>query len=172
MDINKDAWSLQFIFDESLKIMDQLQQMYDTIMQDTQEDNEKFFAFKIIKHALLNAMMYWRFLENTVRECESMIVMRFPKPEPLEIHLRNEMSIRFFLLFFLEERKGEYHSRIRDLMRLMSEWILKAEELLQEGYILLEKDKVWTRREKDDDWIMMENDEDFTMLGYDSFHHT
>ena len=43
-------------------------------------------------------------------------------------------------------------------MRLMSEWILKAEELLQEGYVLLEKDKVWTRREKDDDWIMMEND--------------
>lgn len=56
-------------------------------------------------------------------------------------------------------------------MRLMSEWILKAEELLQEGYVLLEKYKVWTRQEKDDDWIMMENDEDFTMLGYDSFHH-
>lgn len=31
----------------------------------------------------------------------------------------------------------------------MSEWILKAEELLQEGYVLLEKDEVWTRREKD-----------------------
>lgn len=106
MNINKDAWSLQFIFDESLKVMDQLQQMYDTIMQDTQEDNEKFFALKIIKHALLNAMMYRRFLENTVKECESMIVMRFAKPEPREIHLRNEMSIRFFLLFFFGRKEG------------------------------------------------------------------
>lgn len=56
-------------------------------------------------------------------------------------------------------------------MRLMRRVDIKAEELLQESYVLLEKDEVWTRREKDDDWILMENDEDFTMLGYDSFHH-
>lgn len=37
-----------------------------------------------------------------------MIVMRFPKPEPREIHLRNEMSIRFFLLFiFFGRKEGE-----------------------------------------------------------------
>lgn len=79
-----------------------------------------------------------------------MIVMQFPKPEPRDIHLRNEMCIPFFLLFF-GKKGGEYHSRKRDLMRLMSERILKAKELLQEGYVLLEQDEVWTRREKDDD---------------------
>lgn len=111
--------------------------MYDTVMQDTQEDYEKFFALKKIKHALLNAMMYWRFLENTVKECEPMIVMRFPKPEPRDIYHRNEMSIRA-LCFFWKKKEGGYHSRIRDLMRLMSVWRLKAKELLQ---VLLEKSR-------------------------------
>lgn len=39
-------------------------------MQDTQDNNERCLALKKIKHALLNAMMYWRFLENKVKECE------------------------------------------------------------------------------------------------------
>lgn len=62
-------------------------------------------------------------------------------------------SVFFLFYYFFGKDGGEYHSRIRDLMRLMSERILKAKELLQEGYVLLEQDEVWTRREKDDDWI-------------------
>lgn len=83
-----------------------------------------------------------------------MIVTGFPKPEPWDVYLKNEMSTEFFYLFF-GRKEGKYHSRIRDLMRLMSEWISKAEELLLEGFFLLEKDEVWTRWEKDYHWIMM-----------------
>lgn len=86
-----------------------------------------------------------------------------PKARIVGIHLRNEISTEFFLLFFGRKEWG-YHSRVEKLMRLMCDWTLKAENLLQEGYILLEKEEVWTRRERDGDWIMTENYEDCKML--------
>lgn len=166
--IRMDAYSLQCIFAQSLIATDQLQQMYDTcFVQYAGDNDEQSFALRV-NDALSNAMIYWRLLENTVKECESNVMARlFQKPKPWEIDLKNELSTEFFCLFF-GRKEFEYHSCVRDLMKSMSEWILNAEELLREGYILQGKDEVWTRQEKDSDRIMMENDEDCIMLDDDN----
>lgn len=80
MNIYMDACSLQCIFDESIIALDHLQQMYDTFVQDAGDNNEQSFALKV-NDALSNAVTYWRLLKNTVNECESIVVARFPKPE-------------------------------------------------------------------------------------------
>lgn len=120
--------------------------MYDTcFVQYAGDNDEQSFALRV-NDALSNAMIYWRLLENTVKECESNVMARlFQKPKPLEIDLKNELSTEFFCLFF-GRKEFEYHSCVRDLMKSMSEWILNAEELLREGYILQGKDEVWTRQ--------------------------
>lgn len=165
--IRMDACSLQCIFDQSLIAMDQLQQIYDTFFVQYAGDNDEQSFAPRVNDALFNAIMYWRLLENTVKECESKVMARlFQKPKPWEINLKNEINTEFFRLFF-GRKEFEYYSCVRDLMKLMSEWILNAEELVREGYILQGKDEVWTRQEKDGDRIMMENDEDCIMLDDD-----
>lgn len=58
MNSNKDAWSLSFIFDESLKFMDHLQQCTIQSCKTFKKIMKSFLLLKKNNHALLNAMMY------------------------------------------------------------------------------------------------------------------
>lgn len=164
MSIYMDACSLQRIFDRSLVIMDQLQQMYlyNTLcVQDARENDEPSFA-PTLDRALYNAMMHWRLLENTVKEYESNVTARFfQMPEPYEIDMKMEISAELFYLLF-GRIEFEYYSCVRDLMKLISEWISNAEELFVTGGVYLAgHGQVRKRMENDGDCKMLDDDEDW-----------